>query len=236
MSTISSSDSLLISSRKISTTSAMDGRLGLSTKDCRKRVQIDGPHLSSIFGRTPPSITFLPNELTEYPSYGVSNELICHKRILKEKTSAVSLYGFPSATSGAMYRNEPVSAVNLNVPSSARFSGSSSLANPKSKIFTSPTVDNNSKSSGEREYQFMKTTMRIVEKELKNQEKPNCKLTSYIKSDIVWLEIAIKDAARSKMRENQEPMSALAQRSNQNRAISHICHSLETVQIVERTR
>jgi hypothetical protein len=44
----------------------------------------------------------------------------------------------------------------------------------------------------------MRSTRFIVEKELRIEEKPKYKLTSYIKSNIVWLEIAIKDATKAK--------------------------------------
>ena len=84
-SSISSSESLLISMRKRSQVSAMDGLLGLPTKLSLSILQMLSPHSSFIFGLTPPRMTdFFNIGLVLMWSYGVSSARICQHKMLNE--------------------------------------------------------------------------------------------------------------------------------------------------------
>ena len=102
-SSMSSSDNRLISTRKRSQVSAMEGLVGLSTKHSRSNLQMLSPQSLFILGLTPPRMTdFFNIEIDFKCSYGVSSARICQHKILNEYVSAVSLYGFDKKTSGAI--------------------------------------------------------------------------------------------------------------------------------------
>ena len=73
-------------------------------------------------------------------SKGLRRESMWYSSEVKEKTSALWLYGCERATSGAMYRSEPVMPVSCRAASSSAASFSHSASSPKSASTTRPSA------------------------------------------------------------------------------------------------